>query len=204
MALPHDIEPTGLYHVMSRGNYRQPIFHDTSHYLRYLVLLERVARKRGWVVLDWCLMPNHYHLILHLSDAGLSEGMRELNGCYSRWSNAARGLTGTGHLVRNRFNLRMIDTDEYLFELFRYLPLNPVRSSQQQISRPEDWPWSGFRANAGLEHPRSFHRPAELLAYFDPSPRRAHRAYRAHVRSGLGSCGSWSDQSDGGVLESLP
>src|SRR5438874_1996259 len=83
-----EIDPQALVHTMSRGNFRQETFLDGTHYRRYLELLERVAQRRRWTVLDWCLIPNHFHLLIQLRQGGLSDGMRELNGCFSRWSNA--------------------------------------------------------------------------------------------------------------------
>lgn len=193
------VNPTGLYHVMSRGNFRQTIFPDSEHADRYLFLLDRVTRRRRWIVVDWVLMPNHFHLLVQLTDAGLSEGMRELNGCYSRWSNEKHELTGTGHLVRNRFKSREVDSDSYLMQLFRYLPRNPVRAGF--AANPERWRWTGYLATAGLEHPQPFHRPHDLLRYFHPSPLEAQRLYRQHVLQGDDSEGHdpWSDD----VVESL-
>lgn len=128
MAPPRVVDPTGLYHVFSRGNYRATIFFDEDHFAKYVALLDRVAQRRHWRLLDWCLMPNHYHLLIQLEDGGLSEGMRELNGCFSRWSNLQTGRTGTGHLVKNRFGCRNVIRDGHLWELLSYIPLNPVRA----------------------------------------------------------------------------
>jgi putative transposase len=187
------IDPTGIYHVMSRGNYRQTMFTDDHHYTRFLFLFDRVVVKRKWIVLDWCVMPNHDHLLIQLTDGGLSEGMRELNGCFSRWSNAVHNRTGTGHLVRNRFTCRHVTTDAHLLNLARYLPFNPVAAGL--VESPYDWPWSGHRALAGVSHPLRFHRPAELLRYFGPTPRLARERYRSFVAGGPVHPGldPWSD-----------
>ncbi|HEX3806732.1 MAG TPA: transposase [Gaiellaceae bacterium] len=187
------VDPQGIYHVMSRGNYRRTIFPDEAHYRRHLFLVQRVSLRRGWVVLDWCLMPNHYHLEIQLTDGGLSEGMRELNGCFSRWSNAVHALTGYGHLVRNRFKSKHVETDEYALQLARYIARNPVQADL--VKEPADWPWSGYRAFAGLEHPLPFHRPECVLRLFHEDPRRARRQYRLHVEGGPVSDGLdlWSD-----------
>ena len=179
---------------MSRGNYRGTIFPDDDHAERYLFLLNRVAARRKWVIVDWCLMPNHYHLLVQLTEDGLSDGMRELNGCYSRWSNLVHELTGTGHLVRNRFKSLLVDDDSYLLQLLRYIPNNPVRA--ELASTAEDWKWSGYRATAGLEYPRVFHRPSAALAQFDRDPKRAENLYTRHVALGVGLSDPvpWSDQ----------
>ena len=194
VAPPRVIDPTGLYHVFSRGNYRARIFLDDDHFTKYLSLLTRVSNRYHWTVLDWCLMPNHYHLFLRLEDGGLSEGMRELNGCFSRWSNRETGRTGTGHFVKNRFGMVDVLREGQLWELVSYIPLNPVRAGL--VKRPEDWPWSGYRATAGLEHPRDFHRPYALLrliadGYTDLRARYISIVEEARVR---GEQGKWSDQ----------
>jgi REP element-mobilizing transposase RayT len=173
------VDPTGLYHVFSRGNYKGTIFLDRHHYTKYLALLERVARRRRWLVLDWCLMPNHFHLLIQLEAGGLSDGMRELNGCFSRWSNRQTGRTGSGHLVKNRFGCVDVIREGHLWELLSYIPLNPVRA--RLVQRPEEWPWSGYRATIGLEHPRGFHQPARLLRFFSDDRGEAICRYVAHV-----------------------
>jgi putative transposase len=197
MAPPRIVDPLGLYHVMSRGNFRREIFPDDDHAERYLFLLTRVTRRRKWIIVDWCLMPTHYHLVVQLTDGGLSEGMRELNGCYSRWSNYIHQLTGTGHLVRNRFKSLPVDDDSYLLRLLQYVANNPVRAELAKTA--EDWKWSGFRAAAGLEYPRAFHRPSVALACFDRDPKRARDLYTRHVALGADLNGpvSWSDQEGG-------
>ena len=193
MAPLREIDPEGLYHVMSRGNFRGNVFIDEDHYVRHLAILERAAKRRHWVVLDWCLMPNHYHLVVQLTDGGLSEGMRELNGCFSRWSNERTGRTGTGHLWKNRFRSLDVTREGHLWEVFRYIPLNPVAAALAKA--PEEWPWCGYRATIGADYPYRFHHPAELLKYFAPSPTVALRQYRTFVGDSLGrgSQPTWSD-----------
>jgi putative transposase len=192
-----DVDPNGIYHVMSRGNFRQKVFLDDDHYVRHTFLLGRVAIRRGWTVLDWCLLPNHYHLLIRLNDGGLSEGMRELNGCFSRWSNLRTGRTNTGHVWKNRFRSLDILREGHLWEVIRYLPINPVAAALSRI--PEDWPWSGYRAAVGIEHAHRFHQPAELLRYFDNRPEVALSKYRAFVHEGLvrGGHVTWSDHVRG-------
>lgn len=196
MARRRVVDPEGTYHVMSRGNYRSVIFPDTDHVEKWLQLLGRVVAKRQWVVIDWCVMPNHFHLLIRLTNDGLSIGMQELNGCYSRWSNAIHDRTGTGHLVRNRFKSLPVTDDAYLLQLLRYLPRNPLAADL--TANPDTWPWSGYRAIAGLEHPQPFHRPAEALSLFSSSPADAQRLYAVHVATGPVQPGldPWSDHED--------
>jgi REP element-mobilizing transposase RayT len=195
MAPLRAIDPRGLYHVFSRGNYKGVVFRDQAHCLKYLSLLQRVTQRRRWAIFDWCLMPNHFHLLIQLESGGLSEGMRELNGCFSRWSNRRTGRTGTGHLVRNRFGCVDVIREGHLWNLLSYIPLNPVRAAITE--RPEEWPWCGYRATIGLEHPRPFHRPAGLLRFFSDDRCEAVRRYVAFVEEARarGRQGDWSDHA---------
>lgn len=183
VAPPRDIHPTALVHVMSRGNFKQETFLDGGHYRRYLDLLESVAARRVWSVLDYCLIPNHFHLLIQLNCGGLSGGMRDLNGGFSRWSNAQTGRTGTGHLWKNRFKGVEVVEHEHFLETTRYIPNNPVAAGL--VDRPEDWPWSGYRATVGLERPRQFHDTVQLLAYFGTRPKIAVVRYEQFVHDGL-------------------
>jgi REP element-mobilizing transposase RayT len=194
VAPPRIVDPCGLYHVFSRGNFRQEVFLDVHHFRRFVDLLTRVVARRRWTILDWCLLPNHYHLILKLNENGLSDGMRELNGCFSRWSNLRTGRTGTGHLWKNRFKSLDVLAESHFWEVLRYVPNNPVEAGLAQ--RPEDWRWSGYRATIGLEHPYPFHQPGQLLRYFADEPRAAVNRYVQFVHEGLVRSGHdpWSDQ----------
>jgi REP element-mobilizing transposase RayT len=194
VAPPREIDPQGVYHVMSRGSFRQRVFLDDDHHMRYLQLLQRVTDRRRWIVLDWCLMPNHVHLVIQLTEGGLSSGMRELNGCFSRWSNVRTGRTNTGHLWKNRFKSLDLVDDVHFRQVLRYVPNNPVAAGL--VAHPEDWPWSGYRATIGLEYPYKFHQPPELLRYFADRPALALRRYMEFVNSSPvpDEHDIWSDQ----------
>ena len=181
-------EPGGFYHLGTRGNFGEPLFELPAHHELYLRRYARVAHKYGWTTLDWCLLWNHTHFLVRLGDHGLSNGMRELNTWFSRRLNLIHGQTGKGHVFRHRFSAKYIDSDAYLHDVCQYIPLNPVRA--ERCERPEDWRWGGFRATIGLEYPRPFHSPGELLRLFADKPETARRRYRGfvhdwHVRDGL-------------------
>ena len=164
---------------MSRGNFRQRVFLDEDHYLRGLcIYVDQASDRYGWIVLDWCFMPNHHHLVVQLTKGGLSEGLREFHGCFSRWSNSQTGRTGTGHVWKNRFQSLDVVKEGHFWSL---APLRPASIQSSRISppMPEDWPWSGFRATAGIDYPYRFHRPAVLLRYFECEARRCVRSRTA-------------------------
>ena len=174
------IDPVGTYHVSTRANYGAPIFETTDHCEMYLRLFTKSVEEFGWVVLDWCLIWNHHHFLIRLTNGGLSEGMRKANHGFSRRMNAIGGQTNRGHLVRHGFHAGAIASEAHLFQVCRYIAHNPVAAGL--CARPEDWRWSGCRATLGLAHPRPFHAASELLALFGPTPGSARSAYRRHLQ----------------------
>jgi REP element-mobilizing transposase RayT len=143
------IEPSGIYHVISRGNNRGRLFWDELDHEVFLRRLDRVAQKYEWIGLAYCLMTTHYHLVVQLPEDGLSVGMQELNGEYARRTNYRHHRVG--HLFQNRFYSDLITSERHLFGAIRYVALNPVKAGM--CPAPENWPWSSYRASAGLEFP---------------------------------------------------
>lgn len=178
------IDPEGYYHVSSRGNFGQALFETPEQHELYLALYGRTATKLGWITLTWALLWNHHHFLIKLTNGGLSEGMRVINHGFARRLNAVAGRTGAGHLVRHGFHAGALETESHLLATCRYIDLNPARALGVH---PEDWPWSGYRATLGLDHPRPFHLAPKLLELFGPSPNIARRAYRRFVENGLDS-----------------
>lgn len=141
-------------------------------------MLEALRRKRGWVGLGYCLMPNHYHLVLEMPAGDLSSGMQWLNGRYAQDFNQRHGVDG--HLFQGRFYSGQVEGDGHLLELSRYLAWNPVVAGL--CRRPQDWQWSSYRAVAGYARsaPKFFdvRRVREL---FGRSPQTARNRFRAFV-----------------------
>jgi REP element-mobilizing transposase RayT len=172
--------PNGIYHVTARGNNKEAIYHDDVERELFLRLLERAARKHRWIVLAYCLMGNHYHLVLQTPFGVLSRGFEELNGGFARIVNLRQGRCN--HLFGRRFSSELIETDAHMLEASRYVVLNPVRAGI--CARPEEWPWSSYRACAGLELGKPFLAVNELLGHFGSRPTRARAAYRGFVSDG--------------------
>jgi REP element-mobilizing transposase RayT len=177
---PRVIEPHGIYHVTTRGNNRERVVWDDFDRVILLSAMSRSALRYGWIVLAYCLMTNHFHLVVQLPLDGLSDGMRLLNGTFARRMNARHARVG--HLFHNRFRATQIGRDAHLLAACRYVVLNPVRA--QLCARPEDWPWSSYRACAGLDLAPPFLATDELLGLFGKHPAQARRAYRRFVREG--------------------
>jgi len=141
--------PGGVLHVTDRGNRHQPIFLDSDDRSHFLWMLDELARARGWIGYAYCLMPNHYHLVLETPEADISAGMQWLNGRYAQDFNHRHAVDG--HLFQGRFYSGQVEGDWHLLELTRYLARNPVDAGL--CRHPRGWPWGSYRAVAGFERP---------------------------------------------------
>lgn len=139
--------PDLFYHVMSRGNARQATFLGPEDHAHYLRLLELACRRFETEIHAYCLMPNHVHLLIRNRHAALPRFMQWLLGTYAVQFNAAHGRVG--HLFQGRYKTRVILDNDYLFEVGRYIHMNPVAAGLTQA--PERYPWSSLRAYLGLE-----------------------------------------------------
>jgi len=148
-------DPTGTYHVGTRGNFGIPLFTTPGEHELYLELYERYATKFGWRTFAWALIWNHVHFLIQLTDGGLTEGMRAINHGFARRINAAYGRTGKGHVVRHSFFASHVTTDAYFAGVCGYIDLNAVEAGL--AAAPEDWRWSGCAATLGLAPRRRFH-----------------------------------------------
>jgi putative transposase len=174
-----EINPEGSYHVSSRGTYGQTIFANVIEHEVFLLMYTRVAFKYGFRTLSWTLMKNHHHFVVQLTNGGLSEGMRELHGGYSRWRHETYEQTGMGHLVRHAFFAReLFDTGD-IVDACVYVDLNP--SAKRASCRPRRTDWCGYAATLALTRPRPFHHPRILLELLGANPADARAIYRRLV-----------------------
>ena len=167
------------YHLGSRGNFKQAIVVDDFDRTMWTQLLGAVTRKSDWLILAYCLMTNHFHLVVQAGRSSVSDAMQVLNGEFSRRANGR--WKRRGHLFENRFHSEPILSDAHLLEACRYVDLNPCRAGI--CPSPEDWQWSSYRAAVGKAHPPAFLAVGELLGLFGPDPVRAREAYREFVLS---------------------
>jgi REP-associated tyrosine transposase len=136
----------GVFHLTARGNRRQPIYVNDRDRDWFLKLLTDVVSRNGWRCHAFCLMPNHYHLLVETPEPNLSLGMYRLNGSYAQWFN--RTHTVEGHLFQRRFHSVLVESNWDVLQLSRYIVLNPVRAGL--CSHPAEWRWSSYRATVGL------------------------------------------------------
>ncbi len=190
MSRPIRIEfPNALYHVTARGDRREDIFEDDFDRQTFLATLEQVITQFNWTCYAWCLMDNHYHLLIQTPEGNLSKGMRQLNGVYTQASN--RRHQRVGHLFQGRFKAILVDRDAYLLELARYIVLNPVRANM--VKKPADWKWSSYRASVGLELATPWLSADGLLALFAKQRSLAQQRYAQFVVEGIKATSPWAN-----------
>lgn len=190
MSRPLRLDHAGaLWHVTSRGNERREVFRDDVDRREMLQILGRVVDLFGWQLHAWVLMGNHYHLLLGTPEATLSRGMRQLNGDYAGHFNRRHGRDG--HVFQGRFKAILVQREAHLLEVARYVVLNPVRAGL--AASAADWPWSSFRATAGLEPAPEWLDTSFLLDFFGSRRGPAAAKYREFVEAGTaGSYDPWS------------
>ncbi len=175
-----DERPGAYYHVGTRGNNQRDIYTNSRSYQLFLLILGAQVHVFGWQVVAYCLMRNHYHLVLQICDRGLSRGMQKLNGGYARAFNVREGRRD--HLFGRRFWSREIEDEADLLVTCRYVHLNPLRSFGVL---PDDWRWSGHRAAVGLDAPAACHNPDPLWTLLHSERRQAMDSYGTFAAEAL-------------------
>jgi REP element-mobilizing transposase RayT len=190
MARPLRLEYSGaVYHITSRGNARADIFCEDADREIFLRVLAAVVERQAWRVYAYCLMGNHYHLLVETPEPNLSRGMRQLNGIYTQRFNRRHGRVG--HLLQGRFKSIVVERERYLLELSRYIALNPVRAGFTHDAGA--WRWSSYRATAGMHWVPSWLEVESILGRFSTDVRAAQRGYRKFVTEGLNLPSPWCE-----------
>jgi putative transposase len=187
--------PGAIYHVTSRGNARAAIFLGDRDRELFVETLAQVIERFNWLCHAYCLMDNHYHLMIETPDGNLAAGMRQLNGVYTQRFNRAHRRVG--HVFQGRFKAILVDRDSYLLELCRYVVLNPVRAGI--VKRAGEYCWSSYRATAGEADAPAFLTCDWVLSQFGRAKPESARKYREFVRAGMGGESPW-EQLRGQVL----
>jgi putative transposase len=176
-----------VYHVTSRGNGRAAIYLDDGDREAFLNVLGKVCGRMHWVCYAYCLMTNHYHLVIETPDANLSRGMRQLNGVYTQRFNRHHGRVG--HVFRGRYKAILVDREPYLLELVRYVVLNLVRAGM--VTSPEQWRWSSYQATAGQAHTPDWLATAWVLCQFGTRRIHPHQRFAQFVQDGQTQPSIW-------------
>jgi putative transposase len=189
MSRPLRLEFAGaLYHVTSRGNERKAIYLNETDSQAFLDLIAQVCERFNWVIHAYCLMTNHYHLLVETPEANLSAGMRQLNGVYTQLFN--RTHKRVGHLFQGRYKAILVQKDSYLLEVSRYIVLNPVRAAM--VDSCEEWPWSSYCFTCHLQKPPPWLAVDQLLSLFGTERTQAILGYQDFVLRGVGKS-LWPD-----------
>lgn len=182
MARPLRIEYAGaFYHITSRGNERRNIFKSVEDREKFLFYLESAVRRYRAVIHVYCLMNNHYHLLLETPSGNLPQIIHHINGAYTTYFNVKHHRSG--HLFHGRYKAILVDIDEYAGELSRYIHLNPVRAGI--VSAPEDYQWSSYQYY--IRHKKPKWLTVEfILAYFGENISSAQKGYHKFVHAKIG------------------
>lgn len=179
--------PGACYHLTARGDRQEPIFEDDEDRLAFLDLLAKEVLQQGWILYAFCLMGNHYHLLLETPEPNLVQGMRRLNGVYTQAFN--RHHRRVGHVLQGRYKSILVEKDAHLRELCRYVVLNPVRA--RMVAAVQHWHWSSYLPTVGtIGCPPWLAAPA-VLALFGKGTQ-AQRAYQRFVAQGLKEPAPWA------------
>ena len=174
--------PGAFYHVTSRGNEQKAVFKSIRDRERFLEYLESATERYRAVIHAYCLMDNHYHLLLETPSGNLSKIMAHINGAYTNYFNTKRQRCG--HLFQGRFKAILIEADEYANELSRYIHLNPVRAKMREL--PEDYKWSSYSYYIGKNKAPEWLKMDFILGYFGKKISGAQRGYRDFVNKKIG------------------
>jgi REP element-mobilizing transposase RayT len=169
--------PGAFYHITSRGNERKNIFKSKRDREKFLEYLESSTQRYIAVIHAYCLLDNHYHLLLETPSGNLSQIMRHINGAYTTYFNVKRKRSG--HLFQGRYKAILVDADEYAKELSRYIHLNPVRA--KMVEAPDDYVWSSYQYYIGRKKPPEWLTRDLILGYFNEKVSTAQQGYHEFV-----------------------
>ena len=173
--------PDGLFHIISRAIDRRYLFDGEAERRRYVELLGAGLKYSDARVLAWCIMSNHVHLVIHAGQQPLSRFMKSVHVGYASWKNRRDGRIGP--VFAERYKAILVDADEYLLELVRYVHLNPVRAGLTE--HPRDSSWSSTRAYLGLERPPVWLDTGTVLGLFNDEPGAARQAFEEFLEDGV-------------------
>ena len=180
MGRPLRIEyPDAFYDITARGNERQNIFRSNRDRERFLGYLESASDRYKAIIHTYCLMDNHYHILLQTPAGNLSQIMHHINGAYTNYFNVKRKRSG--HLFQGRYKALLVDIDGYAQELSRYIHLNPVKAGM--VKKPEQYKWSSYRDYINVNKSSKWLCIDFVLSLFSIKTSIAKKQYRRFVES---------------------
>jgi putative transposase len=182
MPRPLRIEYEGAYyHVMNRGRGRRLIFHDKRYYRAFLDTLAEAHQRFSAYIHAFCLMGNHYHLLIETPEANLNRIMRHINGVYTQRYNRLKKTDGP--LFRGRYKAILVDSDAYLLSLSRYIHRNPIETQKPLVKQLAQYPWSSYPSYIGQEAPPPWLEQTQIFQLL--GKRNRFQAYQSYVDLGI-------------------
>ena len=175
--------PGAFYHITSRGNEQRPVFISKRDREKFLEYLESASERYNAIIHVYCLMDNHYHLLLETPSGNLPQIMRHINGAYTTYFNVKHDRAG--HLFQGRYNAILVEKDEYAKELSRYIHLNPVRAGIVEL--PEEYEWSSYLSYIGKRKKLKWLYTDFIHAYFGKTKSSSEKQYQIFVISLINS-----------------
>jgi REP element-mobilizing transposase RayT len=169
--------PGAFYHITSRGNERKSVFKNERDREKFLEYLESATERYNAVIHVFCLMDNHYHILLETPSGNLPQIMRHINGAYTTYFNVKRDRSG--HLFQGRYKAIVVEKDEYAKELSRYIHLNPVRA--KMVGTPEEYDWSSYKYYIGKKKTYEWLKTDFILGLFGSKVSESRKRYKAFV-----------------------
>lgn len=173
--------PGALYHITSRGNEKKDIYKENSDKEKFLEILHAYHKRYDILVHSYVLMDNHYHMILETPRANLLKVMHGINSGYTGYFN--RKYSRSGHLFQGRYKAILVDKENYLLELSRYVHLNPVRANM--VEKPEDYKWSSYMGFIGNKE-QEYVEYAWILSNYGKNKKKSKRGYEKYVEEAIG------------------
>jgi putative transposase len=177
MGKRHRQSAAGFHHVFARGNNRRAIFRDDLDREDFLARLERVVYSHGWLCHIFCLLTNHFHLLVETLDGSLPKGMQRLNLTTAQSFNRRYGTIG--HLFQGPYGSEPVTRDGHARYLVRYIAMNPVEAGLCRV--PDEWRWSSYGATVGLRKAPAFLTTSWVLGLFGDDPAVSRRRLRSFV-----------------------
>ena len=169
--------PGAFYHITSRGNERKSVFKNERDREKFLEYIESATERYNAVIHVYCLMDNHYHILLETPSGNLPQIMRHINGAYTTYFNVKRDRSG--HLFQGRYKAILVEKDEYAKELSRYIHLNPVRA--KMVGRPEEYDWSSYKYYIGKRKTPEWLQTSFILRFFGNKVPESRKRYKTFV-----------------------
>ncbi len=180
-------QPNSYYHVYNRGHNKQTIFLDYKDYARYLKRLKEYLKKHDVILLAYCLMPNHVHLLLYQKgEESIDRFIHRLHTAFTMYFN--KKYERVGAVFQGRFKAKLIDTDEYLLHVSRYIHINPIELLHAQgralNSELEAYPWSSYGEYVSARSTRLTD-PTSILNYFSGRSKSEKTTYKSFIEEYL-------------------